>query len=265
MTETYQQNQDDKLKEHFREHPYHKLCRTVFGVFQEECPTMMMTPCQLFEDAAMTLDILLQTGDFSTERCQDLWTDKYAPYRERDGRNGGGAEETTKTEVAMLFYMVMYGLQAVNHSHYRGTLQRTLHACICKLYGMRKCLDIERKLREPVNRHTAEIMAWMEEYFTGTGSLTEEIRSLSRPDSGAEQEQDVVTQLAPIFYGSRTDAEDFLRRIRDMKPTGITRLVNECVKNKKISDVSHKTDLWRILHDNGLYKPTLSNWINQVS
>lgn len=268
MTETYLQNQDDRLREHFREHPYYKLCRTVFDVFQEECPTMVMTPCQLFEDAAMTLDILLQTGDVSTERCQDLWTDKFRLYRERDGKAGGNDAEDTKTEAAMLFYMVMCGLQAVNHSHYRGTLQRTLHGCISKFYGMGKCLDIERKLHGPVNRHTAGIMAWMEEYFYSADSLTEEIRSLYRPDGGAEQEQekeqDVVNQLAPIFYGSRTDAEDFLRRIQNMKPVGITRLVREWVKNKKISDVSHKTDLWRILHDNGLYTPTLSNWINQV-
>lgn len=270
MTETYLQNQDDRLREHFREHPYYKLCRTVFDVFQEECPTMVMTPCQLFEDAATTLDILLQTGDVSAERCQDLWTDKYRLYRERDGKAGGNDAEDTKTEAAMLFYMVMYGLQAVNHSHYRGTLQRTLHGCICKFYGREKCLDMERKLHGPVNRHTAGIMAWMEEYFTSTESMEEEIRSLYRPDGSAEQEQeqeleqDVVNQLAPIFYGSRTDAEDFFQRIRCMKPVEVTSLVNKLVKDKKISNMRRKKDLWRVLHDNGLYTPTVTNWNSQV-
>ncbi len=46
----------------------------------ELCPTMVMTPEQLFEEASLTLDRLLQTGDVKTEQCQSLWTDKYGLY-----------------------------------------------------------------------------------------------------------------------------------------------------------------------------------------
>ena len=179
MAKKYQQNRCDKLRECFREHPYYKLCKTVFKTFQESCPTMVMPPEQLFEDAAQTLDRFLQDGDFTTELCQELWTVKYRQYRERD--HIGVSEEGTKTEVAMLFYMVMYGLQTVNHSHYRSTLQKTLHDSICKLYGIKECMDMERKLREPVNRHTSEMLAWMKEYFTSSDNLTKEIDKLFHP------------------------------------------------------------------------------------
>jgi hypothetical protein len=80
--------------------------------------------------------------------------------------------------------MVMYGVATVNHSHYRGTLQRTLHDCIFKLYyggDIKRCLGVEQNLREPVNLHTAEMMEWMEEYFKSENSLTKEIDLIFHP------------------------------------------------------------------------------------
>ena len=179
MAKKYQPNRRDKLKEHFREHPYFKLCKTVFNEFQEIYPTMVMTPEQLFEDASRTLDRLLLDGDITTESCQSLWNDTYTKYREQDGTTGD--KNDSKAEVAMLFYTIMYGLTTVNHSHYRGTLQRTLHECICKFYGLDECLNIERKLREKVNQHTKEMLAWMEEYFVSEQSLSNEFGTVLHP------------------------------------------------------------------------------------
>ncbi len=49
-----------------------------------------------------------------------------------------------------------------------------------------------------------------------------------------------------------------------MKPVEVTSLVNKLVKDKKISDMRRKKDLWKVLHDNGLYTPTVTNWNSQV-
>ena len=187
MVKRYQQNQYNKLKEHFREHPYYKLSKTIFNEFQKLCPTMVMTPEQLFVDASLVLDILLQTGDRLAERCNNLWTEKYNQYREQDQTSGD--KDDTKAEVAMLFYMVMYGLATINHSHYRGTLQRTLLECIHNLYGDEKCKNIEQVLREPVNQHTTEMMKWMEEYFVSTRSLTMEIDLIFHPNRKAGRKE----------------------------------------------------------------------------
>lgn len=158
--------------------------QTVFKTFQEECPTMVMTPEKLFVDATQTLDRILSDGDISTEMCQDMWTEKYTQYREYDEKVGG-KEDATKTEVAVLFYVIMLALQTVNHSHYRGTLQRTLHDCICKFYGIKECLNLERKLRESANQHTSEMMEWMADYFVSTQSLTKEIDLILHPNRKA--------------------------------------------------------------------------------
>ena len=169
----FPQNQCTKLKEHFREHPYYKLCKTVFNIFQVLHPTMVMTPEQLFVDASQVLDNILITRDLLCDQCQNLWTDKYNEYREQDGN--AGDKDDTKTEVAMLFYMVMYGLTTVKQSHFCGKLTRILHESIHKFYGRKDCFNIERKLHEHVNQHSDEMREWMEDYFKSKESLTIEI------------------------------------------------------------------------------------------
>lgn len=79
-----------------------------------------------------------------------------------------------------------------------------------------------------------------------------------------EQDEEVVRQLKPIFYGSDEEAKAFLVSIQGMKPRQITAKVKQLVDEKKISDMSKHRDLWKVLHDCGLYGNTESNWNNQV-
>lgn len=77
-------------------------------------------------------------------------------------------------------------------------------------------------------------------------------------------DETIVNKLKPIFYGVEDDAREFLSAIRGMKPTEITETVNIYVAKKKISEKSYHRDLWQVLHDCGLYKPSESNWNMQV-
>ena len=79
-----------------------------------------------------------------------------------------------------------------------------------------------------------------------------------------EQQQDVVEKLKPMFYGQIEDAKAFLVSIQGMKPTQITDKVNQLVREKKISDMSKHRDLWKVLHDCGIYDKSESNWNQQV-
>lgn len=183
MENKNKQKLHDKLKERFRDHPFFILCKTVFKVFQEECSTMVMTSEDLFEDASRTLDCIFKDKARSVELCQELWTNKFTMYRESDEK-AGGKEDATKTEVAVLFYVVMYALQTVNNSHYRGTLQKILHNSIFKLYyggDIKRCLEFEKKLREPVNQNTQQMMEWIEKYNPSEQNLTMEIEGVVHP------------------------------------------------------------------------------------
>ena len=85
-----------------------------------------------------------------------------------------------------------------------------------------------------------------------------------RAEQDDERQQELVEKLKPIFFGDETEAQAFLTSIQGMKPTQITDRVNQLAKEKKISEMSKHRDLWRVLHDAGLYDKSESNWNAQV-
>ena len=86
----------------------------------------------------------------------------------------------------------------------------------------------------------------------------------SGPAVVEEVDEALAGKLAPVFFGNRELVAEFLGRIKGAKPTQITELVKRMVKERKISDASCHKDLWQLLHDAGLYPPTLANWNSQI-
>ena len=72
--------------------------------------------------------------------------------------------------------------------------------------------------------------------------------------------------LLPIFFNNEDNVRLFLEEIAGMQPNDITDLVNQWVKEKRISDYgsSRKGDLWKILHKAELYPRTIQNWNRRV-
>ena len=87
----------------------------------------------------------------------------------------------------------------------------------------------------------------------------------NQPQRIDEQQQEVVEKLKPIFFGIEADAREFLASIEGMKATQITAKVNQLVNEGKISPLSSHRDLWRALHDCGLYEKSESNWNQKVN
>ena len=84
------------------------------------------------------------------------------------------------------------------------------------------------------------------------------------PTDIADDEQDVIERLKPMFYGDAENAKAFLQSIQGMKPTQITEKVNQLVGERKISDMSKHRDLWKVLRDCGIYDKSETNWNRQV-
>ncbi len=85
-----------------------------------------------------------------------------------------------------------------------------------------------------------------------------------QPESLSEKDEEVINKLKPMFFGSEEEAKAFLVSIQGMKATQITEKVNQLVSEKKISDMSKHRDLWKVLHDCGVYERSESNWNMQV-
>ena len=83
---------------------------------------------------------------------------------------------------------------------------------------------------------------------------------------GRDGELDMSTALTDGVprYGNRELVAEFMGRIKGAKPTDVTAEVNRLLKERRVSDISCNKVLWEILHENGYYAPTLSNWNSQI-
>lgn len=79
-------------------------------------------------------------------------------------------------------------------------------------------------------------------------------------------DQGIVEELKPLFYNNEDNVRRFLKEIDGMTPNDITDLVNQWVKDKRISDYgnSRKGLLWGILNEAGLYTKSRQNWNRRV-
>lgn len=81
--------------------------------------------------------------------------------------------------------------------------------------------------------------------------------------SGELEDKELIDELLPIFYNSVPDVISFLGEIDGISNNPeIVKVAADYVNNRKISEQSSRSDLWKVLNEHGLYKPTLTNWCN---
>lgn len=86
-------------------------------------------------------------------------------------------------------------------------------------------------------------------------------------DSGMRSEGNedpVITLLMPMFFNEKAEVVKFLSHIKGAKPTEITATVTRLVRERKISGLSCKGDMWKVMHDAGLYPNEKNTWNKQV-
>lgn len=94
-----------------------------------------------------------------------------------------------------------------------------------------------------------------------------QITNAGEVDNGMKSEGDedpVITRLMPIFYNDKEEVGKFLSRIKGVKPTEITATVTRLVREGKVSALSCKGDMWKIMYDAGLYQNEKNTWNKQV-
>ena len=74
----------------------------------------------------------------------------------------------------------------------------------------------------------------------------------------------LLVQLLPMFYGSEENTLLFLNSIQGMKGKQITDIVNKLIVEKKLSELSCHRELYTVLHNAGIYDKSESNWNMQV-
>lgn len=110
-------------------------------------------------------------------------------------------------------------------------------------------------------------LAYLGELTDTTGKLIGYDQTGLTLETGCQSiNQETVEELKPLFYNNEPNVRRFLREIMGMPPKDITELVNQWVKNKRITNYgnSRKGVLWSILNKAGLYSRSRQNWNGRV-
>lgn len=79
------------------------------------------------------------------------------------------------------------------------------------------------------------------------------------------EDQLIVTKLVAVMYNDSDAASRYLQKLRTCKSNQeVTKLTQDLVDRRVISDVSCKRPLWTILHDSKLYTASEDNWNRYV-
>lgn len=84
-----------------------------------------------------------------------------------------------------------------------------------------------------------------------------------RPEM-TEEEQKVSQELKGFFFGDEEEASRFVVAVRGKKPVEVVKVVNQLLKDRKVSDASCGKSMWKVLNDNGMYDATYANWNSQI-
>ena len=76
---------------------------------------------------------------------------------------------------------------------------------------------------------------------------------------------DVLKQLKGCFFGDEEVARRFLNEVAGVKPTQVIEIVGKYIGKNEMSKLSCRRDLWKVLHENGYYEPTESNWNKAIN
>ena len=96
---------------------------------------------------------------------------------------------------------------------------------------------------------------------------TDETETITKADAGtAENNETLLEELTPIFYGNKEQAEDYIKKIKNItKDVEKIRYTAQLVNENTISEMSCHRDLYSILHDHRLYNKSESNWNKVIS
>lgn len=96
-------------------------------------------------------------------------------------------------------------------------------------------------------------------------TFTMPVAQTNSQDAGIEETDNIIKELMPIFKNSIENAKAFLKSIDGAKSTFVTSEVNRLLKEEKITRAGCKGELWKVLSHYKLYKPSESNWNQQVN
>lgn len=175
MTERLKRTEKEKIRLHFVNEPFYRLCREIHREFLDHRCTIPISPEELFIDASHLLDELISFPEKAYSRCENLWTDTFGEYRIIDAYS---KNKDIIAEVAMIYTSLLETLCNIPDPLYHKGLMDLLYSCLCTRY-VKDNKEHMRQICFPNYREfVGELIDWILVYVESEERLSEKIETL---------------------------------------------------------------------------------------
>lgn len=252
-----QRFQNEDISRVSKENADNELYKTICMIgpqLESELAEFGLCPEECFEETLEVLTIIADKEKGVISELDTLWHRKFNEYRRFDRTV---SEDELRKVVGIVFGFVILAIDSSRNHFYRYTLVEALIYIIASRDHQFKrwALTLDKILSLPLSDGWFDIVI-LEEYD-------------EKDHAESDKWQLLRNRLESVFYtddNSKKEFDDFITFLKKTpKPTDITAEVKRLThKVKVISDQEYKTNLYKILNEEGIYPRTFETWRQQV-
>ena len=250
MKRRFQPEDDESVARQYAGNELYQSIRSISHLIEEKS-AFAMSAEECFTEVTELLTLIAREREAILPRLETLLIEKHNEYKRLERHL---SDDQIYQAVAIVFGYAMLALDSSHATFFRYTLPMRL----CFTVTLRKFSGWTDLLAQIFNVDLPD--GWFDRFIAEGGEDAGEMKVGEAPAAF-----DIISELQVIFHNNCEEAAAFIRRIDGAKSTFITEEVNRLLSEEKITKAGCKRDLWRILHDNGYYKPSESNWNRRVN
>ena len=193
MQNKLSQNQTERVRERYRDHPLFIACTRAFGHYETEMKRLLFAPEEMFLEAAIILDQLFTEPEDAKKYAGGLWNELKRKIRYWDKE---APQEDLNKIVGAVFYVVSAVLNLHCHRFFNDEIKETLLSEARRQMGV--SIDEEERFIVQLSLCAEGLDEWLMEYIESDELLSEEIQAI-------DDEDDETTITVPHHFSLSND------------------------------------------------------------
>ena len=262
MKQRLQQNSVNLIHDSLKDDVVLKVVDICCKQFESRMNVMRFSTTEIYIESVSLLDeIRRQSYDFD---FQNIYDNLLCRLRNYDKSNENVDAILAASIIIVFTAYIIFICNSVN-DHYKYwalNLLKTVpkeadHKNVLKLIASRLPDRLQDELKDCMCSYINQSGKW----------LSKQVEDIIRYNG---MEEELINALMQHFYSDNQLANvvSYIKEIKEANGNpAVSRITVQYIKDKKISNFnnSHKSPLWKILHDHGLYKAKVDNWNKAIN
>lgn len=207
MKNRLDQNQQEKIRERYHDHPLLCACQESFENFQAGMRYLMFSPIEVFVESVEVIDNLLEEGTDKEAYIQGLWKELLIRYKLWPLIHSGAVDDNEyETAVCSVLYTVAIVLSRHNDCYYSVQIKDAILAEIEKHTSIVK--QEEDKVIVSLSKYADKLELWLETYADSEKYLSDDIYCIAH-NRNPYNSQKVIHKKDKKKFDSDTSRETF--------------------------------------------------------